>query len=397
MSISSDQRSFSKLPPETLHQWILFNPDSAFVLRGVSRGFRDAVDDFLQWSEEQLPVQSLPDSILHRLIHCHLSQYSHSTRNCTQIWLAIFRSLDSAGIRSSSKIPSPQELVHWNQRIENVHISVVWSRMTELLAEEGVPGVNTQAEGIRIWMLARPPGLQSITELNLGGLQLAGIPGEIGLCKGLRKLRLACNRLVCLPEKVFHEMSRLQELDLSENRLVSLHSRVFLGLTALQMLKLDYNRLTVLPQRLLNGLSALQILSLGCNQLHSLQQDRFHGLIRLQELFLCGNQLHSLPVGLFEGLTALQRLNLNHNQLTILDAQMLTGLTGLQLLYLNNNQLVSLDWGLIDSLVGLQELYLNDNQLTSLPEGFCLTRLYRLSFDGNQSSLKNPEPDDKKK
>jgi Leucine-rich repeat (LRR) protein len=109
------------------------------------------------------------------------------------------------------------------------------------------------------------PVLQGIRDLQLSGLQLTCVPGEIALCTGVRELNLCNNRLTALPEEVFNGLVALQKLWLGNNRLVYLPERIFQGLASLRHLHLVGNWLITLPQGLFQGLTTLQGLMLQNN------------------------------------------------------------------------------------------------------------------------------------
>ena len=99
----------------------------------------------------------------------------------------------------------------------------------------------------------------TVSKLNLSGLDLAFIPSEIGQLRNIRHLDLSDNQLSELPSAI-GQLTMLERLDLSYNSLTSLPAEIG-QLSKLNILDLSNNQIPVLPPIIgqLGGLSELNI------------------------------------------------------------------------------------------------------------------------------------------
>ena len=189
-------------------------------------------------------------------------------------------------------------------------------------------------------------GLSQLERLELGGNQLAGLPGD-----------------------VFYDLSRLNTLNLHGNDLVGLRANVFAGLSSLEVLRLGDNNLAALDVSLFAGLSRLGWLDLASNRLTALPSWVFRGLANLKRLDLQGNQLTALPVDIFVGLGKLVALHLERNRLAMLPVGMFADLAGLRRLNLEHNRLSSLPYGLFTGLSLSSKLILGSDHYLPVSPG----------------------------
>jgi internalin A len=221
---------------------------------------------------------------------------------------------------------------------------------------------------------------QSIV-LDLSGLGLTELPGELGQLGQLAKLRMLIlnnNHLTHIPQWV-SQLTELQDLYINNNHLT--HVPDWIGqLAQLHTLSLYNNQLTHVPEAL-GQLTQLQRLYLSGNHLTHVP-DWIGQLAQLHTLSLYNNQLTHVPEALGQ-LTQLQRLDLFSNQLTHVP-ECIGQLTQLRKITLSFNQLTSVP-EVLGQLTQLQDLVLSFNQLTSVPEVLGqLTQLEQLSLSGNQ-------------
>ncbi|MFN8496069.1 MAG: COR domain-containing protein [Caldilineaceae bacterium] len=191
-------------------------------------------------------------------------------------------------------------------------------------------------------------------------------------------------------EAVFDEGDNLIELNLAGLNLTNLPGEIAAELAQLinlRLLDLYNNQLTSLPVELAQ-LTNLQLLDLDTNQLTSIPIE-FAQLTNLQELYLRNNQFTSIPLELAQ-LTSLQRLHLQRNQLTSVPTEF-AQLANLQQLSLHNNQLTSVP-AEFAQLTNLRLFKLSNNQLRNLPIEFAqLTNLQELRLENNPWRTPPPE------
>jgi Leucine-rich repeat (LRR) protein len=378
--IAGPQRSLPGVPAALIATILQFNPNSAPVLRLVSRLLRQNTEDFLRWNINGITAwSSSSNSTLANILNrnfAHISTRFGSQPDRIRIQFhlslpSIIRSLALTPVNCpNGRILLASEILQCNSTIENVNLKKAWRGIREAIVIANpqlgsVPALDAPAREIRSWMQneTNQPALQRITQLDFSDynrFHLSCIPQEIGLCAGLQQLDLCSNQLVSLQEGVFLRMTALQWLNLSHDRLTSLSERGFEGLVSLQWLNLSCNRIDSLPEGVFRGLTALRELYITTNRLAPLPERVFEGLTALRELDLTAT-LPSLPEGLFRDLGNLQQLRLAYNHLTSLPEGVFQRLTALQQLSLGNNQLGALPERVFQGLTNLQELELCGN------------------------------------
>lgn len=179
---------------------------------------------------------------------------------------------------------------------------------------------------------------KQLSRLDLDGLDLTVIPGEVLELTGLHELNLMYNQLTELPREIAR-LENLKDLNLTCNRLTGLPEEIF-QLTGMKGLWLGGNRLNQFP----GGIVQLK---------------------NLRRLWFWGHNLAEFPREIFE-LKNLQVLSLSSNQFTQLPKE-------------------------IAELKELRVLYLNNNQLTQLPREIAqLENLEYLELDGNENLISPP-------
>ncbi|WP_445248340.1 leucine-rich repeat domain-containing protein [Microcoleus sp. OTE_8_concoct_300] len=220
--------------------------------------------------------------------------------------------------------------------------------------------------------------LTNLKILNLCCNQITAIPEAIGQLSNLTHLYLNSNHITSIPEDL-GQLSNLTRLDLDRNQITSIPEE--LGqLSNLTWLDLDRNQITSIPEEL-GQLSNLTRFDLDRNQITSIPEE-LGQLSNLTQLYLSGNQITAIPEALGQ-LSNLTQLDLGGNQITAIPEALgqLLNLTGLDL---SRNQITQIPENL-GQLSHLTHLYLNSNQITSIPEALGqLSNLTRLDLDNNQ-------------
>ncbi|MEG4581125.1 leucine-rich repeat domain-containing protein [Microcoleus sp. MON1_C5] len=237
---------------------------------------------------------------------------------------------------------------------------------------------------------------EKLTELDLAGLDLEELPGEIGKCTQLETLvlgkktedwesfdgkhrpKLITNQLRTLPEEL-RSLENLRSIDLSGNPFGTM-PELLLEMKQLESLNLTRIGLTDIPDAI-GQLSNLTQLDLRDNQITSIPE-AIGQLSNLTQLDLRDNQITSLPevIGKLSNLT---QLDLSSNQIISLP-EVIGKLSNLTHLNLSNNQITSLP-EVINKLSNLTQLDLSYNQITSIPEVIGkLSNLTQLDLSYNQ-------------
>jgi internalin A len=203
---------------------------------------------------------------------------------------------------------------------------------------------------------------KKLSELNLSGLGLTGIPGEVFELTGLHELNLNHNQLTELPREIAR-LKNLKKLFLSSNRLTGLPEGIF-HLTGLESLALGGNRFKQFP----GGIVQLK---------------------NLQGLWFWGHNLAEFPREIFE-LKNLKMLNLGTNQITQLPKE-IAELRELEKLLLDRNQLTQLPKEIAE-LKELRSLHLDNNQLTQLPKEIAQLEHLQILTLGDNKNLISPPP-----
>lgn len=196
---------------------------------------------------------------------------------------------------------------------------------------------------------------KKLSVLDLRGLNLTEIPGEVFELTGLQRLNLSNNHLTKLTREIV-SLKNLKALYLANNRITGLPGEIY-QLIGLEALGLGGNRFNQFPA--------------GIVQLKNLKQ-----------LYFWGYNLDEFPREIFE-IKNLQILDLGRNQFIQLPKEIMQ-LKNLQVLYLPKNKFTQLPKE-IAKLNKLQRLYLYNNQLTQLPKEIAeLKNLVYLDLSGNQ-------------
>ncbi|MEG3989361.1 leucine-rich repeat protein [Microcoleus sp. S28C3] len=229
---------------------------------------------------------------------------------------------------------------------------------------------------------------ENLTELDLSGLDLEELPGEIGKCTQLETLVLGKwdeekrkwvgNQLTKFPDAVL-QLTNLKILSIANNQITSIPEDIG-QLSNLTDLNLSNNQITSIPEDI-GQLSNLTDLNLSNNQITSIPE-ALGQLSNLTDLNLRWNRITSIPEALGE-LSNLTGLDLHWNQITSIP-EALGQLSNLTALDLSDNQITSIPEA-FGELSNLTELYLSENQITSIPEAFGeLSNLTELYLSDNQ-------------
>ncbi|HMQ86859.1 MAG TPA: hypothetical protein PKB07_04715 [Flavilitoribacter sp.] len=216
---------------------------------------------------------------------------------------------------------------------------------------------------------ARIGNFTNLKELNLGGMQLKGLPVEIWNLRHLVSLDLSRNQIIDLPDAI-KNLKNLTSLSLKGTELSRLPAAMW-RLTGLNHLNLAGNKLEKLPESI-GVFSDLRFLDLSDNPLGRLP-DSLGQLTQLTTLDLSGIGLSELPP-FIRNLTNLESLDLSKNHLA--DLPDIWDFTRLYDLHLNGNDLIYLPDS-IGKLAQLSILDLSGNRLKGLPE--TIGRLSNLS------------------
>jgi hypothetical protein len=127
---------FSRVPDEIMCEIILFNPDSARVLRAVSRIFRENTGDFLQKNAEEIlswcssTRSSLANLIGREFASITLPPGAQPDRIFFQFHIslprAIRRLLCAFPAECPGRILLAQEIPAFNSRVENKNLATAW-------------------------------------------------------------------------------------------------------------------------------------------------------------------------------------------------------------------------------------------------------------------------------
>ena len=209
---------------------------------------------------------------------------------------------------------------------------------------------------------------QRLTELDLSnhsnatnGEKLTEIPAEVFELEWLKLLKLRCNLIKTISQKII-TLKNLSFLDLSRNQLLTIPKAIF-SLQNLSKLNLRSNRIEILNETI-DQLQNLSVLDLSYNRIISLNKT-VDQLQNLSVLDLSYNQLTSIPKAIGH-LQHLSVLDLKNNNLTSIP-ETIGSLHNLSVLDLRNNQITSIPEA-IGSLHNLSQLNLSNNRLTSIPE-----------------------------
>ncbi|KAL3860757.1 hypothetical protein ACJMK2_010830 [Sinanodonta woodiana] len=229
-------------------------------------------------------------------------------------------------------------------------------------------------------------GLKSLDILFMNDNLLIDVP--INLPSTLRKLYLNGNRIASLPERIFANLTQLQELYLGDNSIHELMEGSFTGLAGLSKLHLVANKIATLPKMVFSSLIRLISLELNKNNLKHVQDadDLFSPMVSLIYLNIADNYCSYIPLHSFNKLASLQYLHLENNNLGPLIANdgtssLLLGLQQLYELYLDNNNITDLPEPLFRDLVSLKNLSLRNNKISGWDSSLFRTTVHLTGVD----------------
>lgn len=181
----------------------------------------------------------------------------------------------------------------------------------------------------------------------------------------------------------------LKVLNLAFNRLKSIFDYTFLGLEKLKMLNLENGTIYHIGRGSFKPMKNLEILNLANNPLtanDNLTSGQFEGLNELKILILknCGIKYFLDEDNIFVMMSNLTHLILSNNELFYISTELLKPLKSLQVLDLSENLIVSW-WKPIFLLSGLRlhSLYLTDNKISHLTISMIQDMDYLLENKGN--------------
>lgn len=189
--------------------------------------------------------------------------------------------------------------------------------------------------------------MTSIICLSLNNTKLKRLPDDLFLAKNLKALRVNCNQLGLLDEKIGF-LENLEILDIENIGLTKLPPAIC-KLKKLQVLNLSGNQLEEFPEEVLK-LENLRELRLTRNKIKRLPDD-LSGLKQLQKFYLSWNCLEELP-------------------------QSIEQLSNLEELYVSNNSLKSLP-GVLGRLPKLEEVIASDNPITSISREIAQSKILK--------------------
>jgi internalin A len=236
----------------------------------------------------------------------------------------------------------------------------------------------TQTGYAKALALIEQAAAEGWTELDLAGLGLEELPGEIGRLIQLETLNLSSNQIAVIPDAIA-QLTNLTDLDLSDNRIVLIPEAIA-QLTNLHSLYLSDNQIAVIPEAIAQ-LTNLTDLDLSDNKIVIIP-DVIAQLANLTDLDFSNNQIAVIPEVIAQR-SQLESLSFIGNQISIIpDA--IAQLTNLDSLYLTDNQIVVIP-DAIAQLTNLTCLYLSSNQIAVIPDSVAqLTNLNSLDIGGNQ-------------
>ena len=202
--------------------------------------------------------------------------------------------------------------------------------------------------------------ISALNFLEISGVNLTGLPEEIGNLGGMINLALQRNKISVIPSTI----GNLQNL---------------------KFLDISFNELTGFPTTLTN-LKVLHTLNLSCNKIENLPNlSNLHSLVIMH---IEHNELKSLPDGIY-GLEQLMEIHASHNGITEVN-QDISQIEQLKVLDVSNNQIKDLPNQLAYCRrlkdLNLRENPLNDNRLRKMTSQ-CSTRAileYVASHSGEQ-------------
>jgi hypothetical protein len=253
---------------------------------------------FMVFATEQLRLLSETCSKLNFPLYHSIQTINHfnaqpiTTRDYThRAFKSIVASTESFGINIPKRIYGHDEIVAFNQSIEDTALVVFWKAFVEDLNDEVrkvLPDLNPDltADQIRVVLEANKDRLKNIEVILLDQLSIHSLPKEIGLFTGLKTLNCEDNYLSSLP----NEINNLQNLEI---------------------LRLSDNCFETFPPQITN-LSNLQTLNFCNSEIKTIPIEFFQRMHHLEELYLGACDLSEIPREI-ENLTNLRRLGVERN------------------------------------------------------------------------------------
>ncbi|XP_069507503.1 toll-like receptor 13 [Ambystoma mexicanum] len=233
---------------------------------------------------------------------------------------------------------------------------------------EGAMPVSRLAVALLIIQGAACYSLKECVVHGLGGHQVKLLCYQMGLLHvpsllpswlpgTVTNMDVSRNRISCLQQSDFQNLSALQLLNVSQNEIRTIESHTFANQRHLELLNLTTNALTILAESMFTGLGNLTILLLRDNNITTIEATAFAGLQNLRTIDLGSNKLHTLDAfgAVFEVRT-LEHLHIGDNGLHyFLTSDLRVSLLNISELDLSRNPL---SWINVtsDVLKGLQSL-----------------------------------------
>lgn len=200
-------------------------------------------------------------------------------------------------------------------------------------------------------------------ELDLSGLGLTGIPGELYALTDLTRLCLDENELRGLSQETA-SLSRLAHLSLRQNAIDDAGVKHLASLVNLRSLDLECNQIEAEGAQALAGLVNLRRLNLGGNRIGSEGAQALSALVELEWLDLSGTGIGASGTQVLANLVNLTWLNLDGNGIGREGAEAVGGLSKLVSLSLRGCRIGDEGAAALASLVNLRSLDLRGNLLT---------------------------------
>ena len=150
--------------------------------------------------------------------------------------------------------------------------------------------------------------------LQENGLKAVG-PSCFRNLQGLETVDLSSNKLVSLPETLFHGLTSLRYIFLARNNLSLVKPKLFEGLTNVKRIYLNDNSLIYIPKGLFSSLNKLEFLHLANNKIRATDENPFSPSSALEQVILQNNHLSVIPTWIFR-LTKIKAIDLSSNRIT---------------------------------------------------------------------------------
>ena len=219
-------------------------------------------------------------------------------------------------------------------------------------------------------------GFMRYLGLRRNGLKALG-PSCFSNLEGLEEVDLSSNKLVSLPETLFHGLTPLRYISLDFNYLSFLKPQLFQGLKNVKKIDLNNNNLNYIPKGLFSSLNTLEVLNLENNTIASTDENPFPRHSALREVLLKNNHLSAIPSWIFR-LSKIEVIDLSFNRITGLQGltKAMNGITPPSQMYrrhvslnLENNNITTLgrSWPFITKFASLNSRFRIQIKLTGNP------------------------------